>query len=127
MTQLIQATVHETNTTNGHTSTRSVFLERSFWLRVWEHAKEDLLSFYRGINVIFAIFLGVFLFLLDFPLVKEFLIFIIAVPVSIYLAVKYLTLVPTIFFIVFLAMQPKYAAISLSIISVFSFIWVLLV
>lgn len=127
MTHIIQATTHETNSSHGNTQTESIFLERSFWLRVWGYAKEDLLALYRGINVIFAVLLGVFLFLLDFPLVKEFLIFIIAIPISIYLAVKYLTLIPTIFFLIFLAMEPKYAVISLSIISVFSFIWVLLV
>lgn len=121
----IQATDVHTGTV-AH-SVHSIFLERSFWLRVWRNSKNDLLFIYKSINVMLAILLAVSLFLLELVPIKEFMKYFVALPLSLFVTVKYLTLLPVIFFIPFLYIQPKYSAIVLSIISVVSFVWVLLV
>ncbi len=113
------------------TSHKSIFVERSFWLRVVGHMKSESLAVFAFIQylggVLAAVLLGASLFFLEFKLVKEVITYVIVIPVLIFLAVKYLTLIPTVFALSFMLIQPKYAAIALSLISVFSFVWVLMV
>lgn len=116
--------------TERHGQQKNVFMERSFWLRVLGHMKDDILStmsFLRYIGgIICAVLLGASLFLLEFEPVKEFLTYFVAIPLAIFVTVKYLTILPMIFVFAFIFIKPKHAAISLSLISVFSFIWVLM-
>lgn len=111
----------------------NIFLKKAFWVRVLANMTKDIdtadafKSAYIAINVLLAALLGIALFLLEFPLVKQFVLFIIVIPLSLFLAVKYLTLLPIVFFFLFLFIKLEYAIIALSIIAPLSFIWVLLV
>lgn len=109
----------------------SIFLGRSFWVRVVGHMKRDIAqafqSLYIGINITLAALLGITLFLLEFPLVKDFLLYIVVIPLSLFIIVKYLTLLPVIFFFIFLFLKIEHSLIVLSFVVPFSLIWVLLV
>ena len=115
---------------SSHPHVTSLFKERSFWLRVLGHMKNDVVataSFLQYLGgILCAVLLGVSLFLLEFAPFKKFVTYIVVIPILIFLTVKYLTILPMISVFLFLFIQPKYAAISLSLISVFSFIWVLM-
>lgn len=109
----------------------NVFLRRTFWARVFTLTKEDIVAAFGtltlAVNVTLAILLGVALFLLEFPLVKEFVLYVIVLPVTLFLVVKYLTILPIVFFFLFLFIKIEYSIIILSLIVPFSLIWVLLV
>lgn len=110
-------------TKEGH----SFLYDKAFFARVLSHIKKDLLSIYNFINLVLITLLGLFLFIVEFPLVKQFLTYVVAIPIAIFITVKYLTLLPTVFFLFFLALAPKHALVSLSVIVVISFVTVLLV
>ncbi len=109
----------------------NIFLVRSFWVRVVGHMKRDIAqafqSLYIGINVMLAVLLGITLFLLEFPLVKDFVLYVVVIPLSLFLIVKYLTLFPIIFFFIFLFLKIEHSLIVLSFMVPLSLIWVLLV
>lgn len=109
----------------------NVFLKRTFWVRVVNHMKKDIgaafQAVYIGINVMLATLLGITLFLVEFPLIKDLLLYVVVIPLSLFLIVKYLTLLPIIFFFAFLLLKIEHSLIILSFVVPLSFIWVLLV
>jgi hypothetical protein len=117
--------------TNHHVPSKSVFAERSFWLRTVEHMKSDLtvtaLTVRNIGGLVLVMLLGILLFILEFKLVKEFVVYALIVPFSIYCAVRYFTVLPVVFTIAFLFIKPKHSTVLISLVVVFSFIWVLLV
>lgn len=116
-----------------HTEKRrdgSLFKDPLFWSRVITHIKKDMLvtfSFVRYIGgILCAVILGIALFLLEFDLLKQFILYIIVLPLSLFLVIKYLTLLPVITFFFFLFIKPVYTVTILSFVVPLSFIWVLL-
>lgn len=113
------------------TREEKIFLKRTFWVRVIAHMKKDTAAAFQavfiGINIILVVLLGATLFILEFPLVKEFIVYVIVLPLSLFIVVKYLTVLPIIFFFLFLFIKPMYSAILLSLSALLSLIWILLV
>lgn len=124
-------TSHSEVIATHQTSKGDVFLKRTFWARVFSHMKKDMVAafqaVYVGVNIMLAALLGVALFLLEFPLVKEFVLYVLVIPLSLFLVIKYLTLLPIVFFFVFLFLKLEHSIIILSFVVPLSFIWVLLV
>ncbi len=108
-----------------------MFMDLVFWSRVAQHSMRDVRTTFSLLwnlgGMLCAAILGVFLFLLDFSHLKQFVIYVIALPLSLFLAIKYLTLLPVITFFFFLFIKPVYTVTILSFVVPLSFIWVLLV
>ncbi len=96
--------------TKRHGQQKNVFMERSFWLHVLGHMKDDILSalsFLRHLGgIICAVLLGVTLFLLEFRLISK-VAFFATCGLLFFLLIAYPILTPIIFAVVISAFFPE--------------------